>query len=159
VISQQELKDLLHYNPLTGLFTWKVSRGGFATKGNVCETLESKGYIQIKIKGVLNMAHRLVYLYLFGFIPEQVNHKNGIRNDNRLINLEISNQKHNMRRKFKYKTNKSGVIGVHRRGNKFIGQISNEEMKRLYFASNDLFEVIAWRKSKELELDYKHKGD
>lgn len=44
------------------------------------------------------LAHRLVYAYFCGDIPEgyEVNHRNGVRNDNRLSNLELVTHSDNM---------------------------------------------------------------
>jgi len=48
MITQQELKELLHYNPETGIFTWKVSTARRVSSGDVAGTKRKDGYIQIK---------------------------------------------------------------------------------------------------------------
>lgn len=113
MITQQELKELLHYCPKTGVFTWLVSRGGKAKKCSTAGSRESSGYIQICIKRKAYMAHRLAWLYEYGRFPlEFIDHKNGERTDNRIANLREVNKGENQRNQKRYSTNKSGVTGV-----------------------------------------------
>lgn len=85
-ISQAELKANLKYDKRTGVFTWKVQRGR-ANAGDVAGGV-THGYVVIAICGTRYMAHRLAWLYETGNFPvNQIDHKNGIRNDNRFKNL------------------------------------------------------------------------
>lgn len=87
-ITAQRLRELLHYDPETGVFTWRVRRGGGAVAGGICGSPNSGGYIQIKIDRVLRKAHRLAWLYVHGAWPKaDIDHINGVRDDNRLTNL------------------------------------------------------------------------
>ena len=87
MLTQEEVKELLDYNPDTGVFTWKVSRGG-QEAGSVAGRINLKGYRIIGISGKDYRAHRLAYLYMTGNWPkQQIDHKNGNRSDNRIDNL------------------------------------------------------------------------
>ena len=95
-LTQARLKELLHYDPLTGLFTWKVTNSVRAMAGTVCKAKTSDGYIRIGVDGVRYKAHRLAYLYMLGvFPPKGVDHKNGVRSDNAWENLRPADQKIN----------------------------------------------------------------
>lgn len=86
MITQEELKELLHYDPNTGLFTWKVVRSNRYKVGNVAGFSRS-GYVDIGINNRGYRAHRLAFLYMTGLIPKEVDHINRIRHDNRWENL------------------------------------------------------------------------
>ena len=92
------VKELLDYNPETGVFTWKVTRKGM-NAGDSAGTKKTKGHLGISIDGVEYYAHRLVYLYMTGEDPGslQIDHKNRVRNDNRFSNLRIATAKQNRR--------------------------------------------------------------
>lgn len=88
-LTQEELKRLLHYDPDTGVFTWKVNRGSRGKVGAIAGTLsKSTGYIQITIYNARYTAHRLAILYVEGEFPKgNVKHENSIDIDNRHCNL------------------------------------------------------------------------
>lgn len=111
-ITSQELKELLHYDELTGVFTWKVRRKGVKF-GAIAGNVTVNGYRQMKVMLRNYQAHRLVWLYMTGKFPDdQIDHINGVTDDNRFINLrEVSNQE-NSRNLSIPKRNTSGVIGV-----------------------------------------------
>lgn len=85
VLSQEELRAMVSYDPETGDFTWRTGRNPGAPA-----TLHDKtnGYDRVKINGKLYRAHRLAWLYIFGHFPEKIlDHINGNRRDNRICNL------------------------------------------------------------------------
>ena len=89
MVSVDRLKQLLHYNRRTGLFRWKVGRSTSSPSGSIAGCTESKGYTQIGVDGIRYMAHRLAWLWCHGDIPDGmvIDHKNGDRGDNRIVNL------------------------------------------------------------------------
>jgi len=113
-MTQKELKELLHYDPDTGVFRWRVDRGNqHAHVGCAAGYDDGQGYIRIEIKGKAYKAHRLAFLYMEGYLPEnQVDHKNGNRSDNRWQNLrEVSIICQAQNRKIS-SNNSSGFNGV-----------------------------------------------
>lgn len=113
MITQKELKRLLHYNQETGLFHWLVDIGVNAKRGTVAGTLSSKGYVRIGISGKYYNAHRLAWLYEYGYLPEgQIDHKNRVRNDNWIDNLREASPTCQMQNRTRLKSNKSGLTGI-----------------------------------------------
>jgi len=117
ILTQEKLKEILSYDASTGLFTWKerLNLGGEKKfySGKIAGWVNSKGYIGIRIDGKHFKAHRLAWLYVYGYFPEhQVDHINQIRDDNRLINLREASQSCNMQNQRISSNNKSGITGV-----------------------------------------------
>lgn len=79
-LTQHRLKELLHYEPETGVFTWKVdSRDGGRghRSGDTAGTL-AQGYTVIRVGKVVYKAHRLAWLYVHGSFPEhEIDHVDG----------------------------------------------------------------------------------
>lgn len=104
------LKELLIYDASTGLFHWRENRSG--SKRNQkpsAGNLNSIGYIDIRIDGVLFRAHRLAWAYAHGEFPDGlIDHINRIRSDNRLCNLRKADLKQNA---YNSKIRKSSVSG------------------------------------------------
>ena len=112
-ITQQELKELLHYNPKTGIFRWKKK---VSTKINIWQiagNLDRHGYLKIQIDKKEYRAHRLAWLYETGRFPkEQIDHKNHKRTDNRIVNLREATHQENGKNLSMYSSNMSGATGV-----------------------------------------------
>lgn len=122
MITQDELKEMLHYDPLTGLFTWLVAMGPRARPGGRAGGLNGDDYIQIIIRKVRYKAHRLAWLYAYGsFPPDYTDHINGIKTDNRLCNLRPATTSQNNRNVGVRSSNSSGFKGVswHKRHEKW----------------------------------------
>lgn len=127
ILTQEELKSQLHYDPETGVFTRLVANAGNVKIGDIADCKTYKGYIQIALFSKRYRAHRLAYLYMTGSWPkEQIDHINGIRNDNRWCNLREASQQQNQFNCAKNKNNTSGYKGVfwHKQRNKWFAQTS-----------------------------------
>jgi hypothetical protein len=98
-ISQDELKELLDYNPETGIFVWKKHlKQSNKYEGDLAGCLHGGGYIAIQIKGIRYYAHRLAWLYMYGKFPEkELDHINRVKSDNRISNLREVTRSQNMR--------------------------------------------------------------
>ena len=157
ILTQDELKSLLYYNPHFGVFVWTAFRHKGAIKGNIAGCVSDNWYRRIKINGKRYLAHRLVFLYLYGRFPaEQVDHINGIKDDNSRKNLrEVSSQQNN-RNKARNKNNTSGMTGVYwdKAGGKWRPGISVNK-KLLHLGSfDDYSEACSVRKSAEIKYGY-----
>ena len=113
MITQCELKEVLDYNPDTGVFTWKKNCRNRAVVGSVAGYKDNYGYICIKINRKTYKAHRLAYLYMTGNFPKNsIDHINHIKDDNRWANLRDATNSQNQSNKAKPKNNTSGYKGV-----------------------------------------------
>lgn len=157
MISQQELKERLHYNPKDGAFTWKISSCNRAKVGDVAGHVTPTRYITIRINKKSYLAHRLAWFYMKGEWPKnQIDHDNHIRNDNRWLNLFEATQQENSKNQSKSKNNTSGITGVYweKRRKKWQANIMiSGKLKHLIY-SDDKFEVICARKSAERKHDF-----
>ena len=110
------MKSILNYDPETGIFTWINPKNG-RPKNKVAGCKNNQGYIFITHNGKKYQAHRLAFLYMEGYLPENfVDHINRIKDDNRWCNLREVSSQCNMQNKRHAHTNKSGVTGVQKSG-------------------------------------------
>lgn len=93
-LSVERLKQLLDYDPLTGVFIWKETRNNRVRSGmraGCFVSTEVRLYEYIRIDGVTHPAHRLAWLYMYGYFPKMIDHINGDASDNRVKNLRETN--------------------------------------------------------------------
>jgi hypothetical protein len=88
-LTAQRLRELFHYDPDTGIFTWRVKpRKGCVQIADIAGHVNHTGYRSIKIDQRAYRAHRLAWLYMYGvWPPGDLDHDNTIKDDNRLVNL------------------------------------------------------------------------
>lgn len=112
-LTAERVRELLHYDPETGVFTWRVSGRGPAKVGSIAGTIHtSKGYRNIWVGGNYK-AHRLAWLYVHGVWPEgQIDHINHIKDDNRIANLREVTNGQNMQNRPHQRNSPSGFKGV-----------------------------------------------
>lgn len=136
-LTAERLRELLHYDPDTGLIFWAASR-------KVAGTKQSGGYVQVEIRGRRYVAHRLAWLWMTGQWPrDQIDHINGIRADNRWSNLREATHAENMQnqrssRSDSLHSSKIGV-GFHRVSGKWRARIGLNGVQRTigYFDSEE----------------------
>jgi hypothetical protein len=110
-LTVERLREVLDYNPETGIFIWKIAtHGHFA--GGIAGTL-THGYVAIRIDGIKHSAHRLAWLHSHGSWPPcLIDHKNLNRSDNRLENLRLATNSSNKANRFMPANNSTGFKGV-----------------------------------------------
>lgn len=111
LITQTQLKELLHYDPQTGIFTWKVARGSKAA-GSLAGT-DNRGYLVTRLFRVGYANHRLAWLYMYGKFPElDIDHINRVKHDNRIVNLREATASQNQQNTTAHRDSTTGVKGV-----------------------------------------------
>ena len=112
MLSRQEVLNLLSYDPMSGEFRWRVSRGK-AREGAVAGTRDDYGYTVIRIGGVGYKAHRLAWLVTYGVWPANLlDHLDRVRHNNRISNLREATAHENALNCQKRKMGLSGVYNV-----------------------------------------------
>ena len=115
-LTSGELKEIMHYDPDTGVFTWKRSiRKRDRWNGKIAGSIMTLGYRQIRINGRDYYAHRLAWLYMTGEWPQQtIDHINGKQADNRWSNLrDVSHHANIQNVRIARRNNKSGLLGAY----------------------------------------------
>lgn len=123
-ISQGRLKELLHYDPDTGVFTWKIATSNRVKPGNIAGSKGPDGYIRIMVDSRLYLAHRLAWVYLYGVWPDkELDHINGKRSDNWRSNLREATRAENRQNSIVRPDNTVGFLGVSPDRSKYRAQI------------------------------------
>jgi len=146
-LTQDRLKELLDYNPITGIFTWKISRGRYAAR-DLGGGVNVKGYRRIRLDGKKYLASRLAWLYMEGYFPEnQMDHINRIRDDDRWVNLRHVSAQCNTRNSKQRKDNISGVTGVywHTQHDKWGADIQVDHKRKYLGYFKDFTEAVKAR--------------
>ena len=96
-----QVRELLDYDPATGFLTWKTrpnnGRWNKLIAGKRAGTMGAKGYRQTCIKDKSYREHRIIWLWMTGDWPvDEIDHINGICDDNRWENLRQASRCENM---------------------------------------------------------------
>lgn len=119
------IRELLECDPALGRLWWKSRDRRWFPDVRTFNTWNTRysgteaftairhnGYLVGNILGCHIRAHHVIWCYVYGVWPKEVDHINGVRNDNRLANLRLVNRQTNMQNSSLGTRNKSGVIGV-----------------------------------------------
>lgn len=165
MVTQEELKRLFYYDPDTGIFTRLVRASQNTRIGDVagCRSTKKhsgKSYLEFSINNKIYKAHRLVFLYVNGYLPDnKVDHINGNGCDNRLENLRIVDSSENQKNQKKPSHNTSGVVGVcwHKQLNKWAASIQVMRKKISLGCYLDFGDAVLARKNAEVKYGF-HKN-
>lgn len=126
LLTADRVRELLSYDPSTGIFRWRLSRRpGVVDPGDVAGYVGRYGYRAIGIDGWPYQAHRVAHLHMTGRWPsDQIDHRNGQRDDNRWSNLREANASQNQMNRGP--SNSIGLKGVCERRGRFQAQIRRD---------------------------------
>ena len=132
-LTQEEVRRHVSYDPATGVFV-RVSSKWRTRIGCVAGTPDTKGHLQLKINGRLYLAHRLAWFLVHGEWPtDQIDHKNGIRDDNRIGNLRLATHRQNCQNRHRAPKNNlsTGLLGAtfDKRAGRYFAQIVDSGKK------------------------------
>jgi hypothetical protein len=118
-LSLEILRSSLSYDKTTGVFCWLKSNA--RTKvGQIAGYKDKKGYRRIRLLGEMYFAHKLAFFYVYGVWPkDKVDHENGNRDDNRILNLRQASTTQNAENQEIGVRNTTGFLGVTKVGEKF----------------------------------------
>lgn len=175
-LTQTIVRELLDYDPETGKLTWKeraikwFENSPTRNKNHVMKLWNSKnakreaftclngGYLTGGIFGKNYRSHRIIYLWMVGEWPIEVDHINGNKEDNRWVNLNHATHAENMKNFPRRNDNTSGFTGVSKKGNKFRARINDKGMTLLLgnFSTKIEAQEAIQAKRKELEYSERH---
>ena len=177
MLDYEKAKRTFRYEPETGKLFWAESRPreDFATdkgwrvwttrfSGKEIVVKDNRGYIRFGLtirgeKSRLYRAHRVIWLIIHGEWPIEIDHINGVRDDNRMHNLRSVDHPENLKNMSMRSNNTSGVVGVHFsvRERKWQAYISVDK-KRIEIGNfTSKSDAISARKASEVEHGF-HAG-
>jgi len=113
LIKAHDARKYLDYNATTGEMRWKIWPRTGRPSGREILTTNAQGYRVVVLMGRQYRVHRVAWLMMYGkWPPELLDHANGNRTDNRLVNLREANRAENNRNRCMSRNNTSGFKGV-----------------------------------------------
>ena len=168
-LTRKYLKECLHYDPESGVFTWLVrpashfksvrSCNSFNARhsGVIISSVNTSGYMTVRINNNLYRLHRLAWLYMKGVFPKvAIDHIKHFRADNRFKSLRSVSNSENGKNKSKHKNNKSGFTGVYwsKQKQKWFSSI-RVEYKQIHLGFfDDKQEAISARKAANIKYGF-----
>lgn len=116
-LSRSELLTILAYDPVAGVFLWKINRRGYRgiKIGDRAGSITKSGYRSIRIDGIAYRASRLAWFMDRGVWPiAEIDHKNTTRNDDRMENLREASTSQNHANSNLRRDNTAGAKGIRR---------------------------------------------
>ena len=155
-----ELLDVLSYDPITGIFRWSRHVGRKCRAGTIagCASRE-KGYVNIIYKRKKYQAHRLAWYFVYGVMPPPevvVDHINCDGFDNRIVNLRLASTGENLRNTGHKKNNKLGIKGVRFHSGSFRAEITANYVKHYLgsFSTADEAAAAYWQAAEVLHGEF-----
>jgi len=170
--SSEYLSECFSYDAETGVLTWKkrpayhfdlvpnaLMRIGQSAKivgRPALNILKKNGYRGGSLDGVGMYAHRVIWKMVNGSDPNVIDHIDGDKANNRLINLRNVSASINMRNLKLSGQSASGVRGVYRHSQSggWLAQINTNAGNIISFYSKDMAEAVEWRREMEVEFGY-----
>lgn len=156
MLTQERVRELFTYNETTG-YLLRNTKAGNSKVGDKAGSLDIKsGYLKLTVDYKQTANHRVIWLYVYGYLPKYIDHINGNRNDNRLENLREVTVTENNRNKSISKNNKSGYNGISfdTSRNKWIVSIHFKEGLKHLGRFDLLEDAIKVRKEAEIKYGF-----
>lgn len=124
MLTAERLREVLSYDPETGVFRRRFTRAANAPAGELVRGSKQRGYLRTSVDGVEYKMHRLAWLYLYGEWPSGiVDHVDGNKTNNRAANLREATLSQNKGNSRIHANNTSGAKGVNRSHGKWRARI------------------------------------
>jgi hypothetical protein len=159
-MNKELVKQLFDYRD--GNLYWKNDNRAKKIKGLIAGYLKQDGYIGIRYMGKLYQAHRLVYLFHYGYLPEQIDHINTIKNDNRIENLRPCDSSNNHLNVSMISSNSSGHKNVtwHKKAKKWqVGFVLKGKFKHFgIYLDLELADLVAQEARNKYHKEFANHG-
>lgn len=164
-LTQTLVKELMEYDPETGDCFWKPRNESHQPDLRLLNSWNTKfawkkvgfvskqsGYMQTALLGKQQQLHRLIWLYVYGEIPETIDHIDSVRTNNRILNLRSVSQGTNNKNAKRRNDNKTGVTGIRLTENgKWLVRIRVNKKLIVAGRFDDFEEAVKVRNSLEKE--------
>jgi len=144
-ITKEILNFLFDYK--NGELYWKFSLSCKSPKGNIAGSIKSDGYRRIGLNKKPYLAHRLIFMMHYGYLPEVVDHVDGNRQNNCIENLREATQSQNSHNQKLSSKNTSGYKNVtwNTRKRKWLVNIrlNYKDIHIGYFKDIELADLVA----------------
>lgn len=152
------LRKFFTYDQETGEFT-RTHKLSWTGARYQCEPRSdwgksAYGYPQVNIAGRPHAVHRLIYLWMTGRMPKEIDHINGNRADNRWCNLREVTRLTNRKNSALRSDNTTGIHGVSNTGVSFVTYIEVNGVRVRLGNTPDFFEACCRRKAAESRFGF-----
>jgi hypothetical protein len=148
LLSFEQAHAALAYDPATGSLVWRwrsdiSDHRNRLFVGREVGRIEGRGYRQVTLAGKNYQAHRLAWFLTHGQWPvDEIDHINGVRSDNRIVNLRLASRQRNTWNTVRRRGGISGFKGVvwNRKNSKWEASI-RVGAKRIYLGLHETPEL------------------
>jgi hypothetical protein len=111
-LTQEEAHRLFEYKD--GMLLWKIKPARCVSVGDIAGGLNGikHPYLRIAIKEKRYLAHRVIFLMQYGYMPKIVDHIDGDIHNNKIENLREATKSQNHQNATMHKNNTSGCKNV-----------------------------------------------
>ena len=155
MLTADRLRELLDYDPATGVFTWRVTRCGRALAGNRAGSVDGQGYRWIGLDDRDYLEHRLAWLYTYGTLPSlEIDHIDRVRSNNAIGNLRHATHGQNQANSGPQRNNISGIKGIYlTKSGRWMAQIKAAGTRR-HLGTFDTAEEASAAYARAAELNF-----
>lgn len=155
MVSSKRLRQLVCYNPTTGVFVRLISLSNRSTTGTPIGTVNSRGYVVIGIDGRTYLAHRLAWLYMTGSFPvRNIDHIDRNPANNKWHNLREVSQSKNLMNAAGWPRTSSGSRGVWfmEKTSKWTAYITKDRQRHHLGSFDKYDDAVAARRAAEIDM-------
>lgn len=156
--------NLLHqlFKYKDGLLIRRVRSSQKTKAGEIVTRVDKEGYGRVSIKDKSYGVHRIIFMMFYGYMPNRIDHINGVVNDNRIENLRECTASQNQHNSKIPKSNTTGFKNVYfnKRLNNWYVQVKlNKHTHSVYRLENsELADLVAQELRTKLHKDFaRHK--
>jgi hypothetical protein len=135
MISFDDLKKIMSYDPESGNLLWLISRGK-ARIGSIAGCIYSDGYRVVTILGKRYRSTHLAFLLMTGNMPENIiDHIDLMKSNDRWKNLREANRSQNGANQKLQSRSKTRLKGVHKKRKRSWDSAIRHDGKTIYLGS------------------------
>lgn len=151
-LTQDYLKKIFDYKD--GNLIRKIKSSNRTKIGDIAGSNNGNGYLRVSVLGKYFYAHRIIFMWHFGHFPNEIDHIDGNRKNNKINNLRKATHAQNGKNLTLRHSNKIGISGVRFDDDrkKWHSSISVEKKKIHLGRFDNIDQAIAARKKAEIEF-------